>query len=768
MSPQRLFLRNRRYSVQLSGIACALVLAGCSANRLHWSGMRELDAGNYTQAVAELQRAAELSPQDVVFRKDWLTHRDAVTQRLLTQAENFLHTGDTAGAEKQYATILEYDRANPRALAGLDKLVRMRRAARDVEAARTALKDGDQRQAAELAARALDNDPEQAEARAIRRELNELQAKQFTAAPTLDAVYQKPVNLEFRDASVKMVFDALTRTTGINFVFDRDTRSDQRTTVLLRQTTLEDAIDVILATNQLEKKVLNSTSVLIYNATPAKVKEYQELVVRAFYLASAEAKNTANLLKTVLKVNEVFVDEKMNMLVLREPPQTIALAEKLIRLHDLDQPEVMLEVEVLEINRSRLLDAGIKITDKFTIQPLSTAALKLSEFSSLGKSQLGITSPSATITLNADNRDSNLLANPRIRVRDREKARFMIGDKVPVITTTNSAVGFSSENIAYQDVGLKIEVEPEIRLRDEVGLRLSLEVSSLVSSIKTNNGSLAYQIGTRSVSSALRLKDGETQVLAGLISDEERSSANGLPFLNELPLIGRLFAAKQDNRNKTEIVLSITPHLIRNIRRNEPEAESFWSGTEANLRVKPLQVRIKEEGPAAGGTRAQSGTAPASVSASPPARAQEPPAAPVPGAPELRWKAPPQVKVGETIDVELYLSSPDDLRATSMQIGFDPGVLEVVSVKEGDFFSQVGEANFSHSVDKGSGRIYVGSASGSGKGAKAEARLLSLQLRPLREASQTQLDILSLTPIGHAKTVPMPAMPLSYTLKVIQ
>lgn len=758
-----LSLRNHRHAVRIIGTACLLLLSGCSASRHHWTGMRALDAGDYAQAVAELRQAAELSPQDVEFRRDWLKHRDAVTQRLLTQAENAQNTGDQAAAEKSYRTILEYDHGNARALAGLDKLVRIKQARDDAALASVALKNGDHRSAAELAAKALDNDPNQTEARAVRSELNELQAKQFTAMPSLDAVYKKPVNLEFRDASVKMVFDALTRTTGINFVFDRDTRSDQRTTVLLRQTTLEDAIDVILATNQLEKKILNPTSVLIYNATPAKTKEYQELLVRAFYLANAEAKTTANLLKSVLRVKEIFVDEKMNMLVLREPPDTIALAEKLIRLHDLEQPEVMLEVEVLEINRSRLLDAGIKFTDKFTIQPLSAEALKLSEFSSLGKSQLGITAPSATITVNADNRDSNLLANPRIRVRDREKARFMIGDKVPIITTTNTAVGFSSENIAYQDVGLKLEVEPEVHLRDEIGLRLSLEVSSLVSSVKTNNGSLAYQIGARSVSSVLRLKDGETQVMAGLINDEDRSSANGLPFLNELPVLGRLFAAKQDNRNKTEIVLSITPRLIRNMQRNEPAAETFWSGTDANLRLKPLQVRTYEAAPALLGTVQGSAVAAAAVPAS-----AVPPVVPVPGAPILRWQGPVQAKAGVPFDVELRLGSPDELRATSLQLGFDPAVFEVVSVKEGDFFSRVGEANFSHSVDKASGRVYIGSASGSGKGVKEDGVLMTIQLRPLRDAAETQLSILNMTPIGHAKAVPAPGLPLVHKLVVTQ
>lgn len=754
MSPLQRFAR-------LSPLTLAVMLAlcGCAADQHHRGGLRAMEQGDYVKGVAELQLATEMEPQDPVFRKDWLKHRELATRHMLNLADNAVNSGRADVAEQQYRQILQYEPGNERVAAGLAKLGRLRRAADTAVQARAAFQRGEQRLAAELSARALEDDPSQADARALRNEIDALEAKQMVSAPSLDAMYRKPINLEFRDASVKMVFDALTRTTGINFIFDRDARSDQRTTVLLRQITLEDAIDVILTTNQLEKKILSASSVLIYSAGGAKAKEYQELVVRAFYLTSAEAKQTASLLKTMLKIKDVFIDEKMNMLVLREPPDTIALAEKLIGLHDLDRPEVMLEVEVLEVTRSRLLDLGIKVTDSLTVSPLKTTGFSLDDLTNLTKSALGVTVPSATLTFNADNRDTNLLANPRIRVHDREKARFMIGDKVPVVTTTNTSTGLSTENITYQDVGLKIEVEPEVHLRDEVLLKLSMEVSSLVSSMKTNNGSLAYQIGTRSLSSVLRLKDGETQVLAGLISDEDRSSANGLPFLNELPVLGRLFSAKQDNRLKTEIVLSITPHLIRNMERKAPSAESFWSGTETTLRTKPLQLRSAP------------GSAPAPLAPSNSAAARggampSIPAMPVPGAARLRWVGPAQGKVGTPIVLELRIDSSEALRAAPLQLGFNPALFQVLSVKDGDFFGKNGPASFSHNVDKASGRISVGSAGGGADGAKGEARLLQIELMPLQAAADAQISVIGMTPIGHVKPVPLPALPLIHALAI--
>ncbi len=560
-----------------------------------------------------------------------------------------------------------------------------------------------------------------------------------------------------------MVFDALSRTTGINFIFDRDVRPDQRTTVFLKQTTLDDAIDVILSTSQLEKKVLNSSSVLIYPNTPAKTKEYQDLMVRVFYLANVEAKNAANMLKTVLKIKDVFVDDKYNMLILRESPETISLAERLISLHDMEEGEVMLEVEVLEINRSRLMNLGIQVSDQLTVTPLSvlggsgtTSSMRLDDLKGLSSGKLGITLPSATLNMQKIDGDANLLANPRIRVRDREKAKILIGDKVPVVTTTSSGT-FVSENIQYLDVGLKLEVEPTIYLRDEIGLKLSLEVSSLVSSIKTNNGSQAFQIGTRNFSTALRLKDGETQIMAGLISDEDRSAANRIPLLGDLPILGRLFSSQNDNRKKTEIVLSITPRLVRNIRRKDASAEQFWTGTESTLRNRPLQLRQFSDSPAGVNAGVPGGTPTPGAGPMPmPAAGGMMPGMPAPvvmpsapDAPKLNWQGAPAGKVGQPITLTLDMDSPELLRAASLQLAFNPAEIEIVSVTEGDYFSRAGKGAFSNTIDNPGGRVSIGASSVDGSGVKGAARVLTVTVKPIAAAlNGTEISVIAATPVG--------------------
>ena len=160
----------------------------------------------------------------------------------------------------------------------------------------------------------------------------------------------------------------------------------------------------------------------------------------------------------------------------------------------------------------------------------------------------------------------------------------MIGDRVPNITTTSTSTGFVAESVQYMDIGLKLDVQPTIYLDNEVAIRINLEVSNIAGVVQSKSGTQAYQIGTRNASTVLRLKDGENQVLAGLISDEERSSGNKVPGLGELPILGRLFGSTRDEGQKTELVLSITPRLLRNTKRPGIELTEFSIGPESAMR----------------------------------------------------------------------------------------------------------------------------------------------------------------------------------------
>jgi general secretion pathway protein D len=282
--------------------------------------------------------------------------------------------------------------------------------------------------------------------------------------------------------------------------------------------------------------------------------------------------------------------------VIKDTPAAIRLAERLIAAQDLAEPEVMLEVEVIEVASNWLQQLGLRFPDTIAWSLVGAAGVPgqvtlpewLNRSSDLVRLQF--TDPLFLLNLKQNDGSANVLANPRIRVKNKEKARIHIGDRVPVITTTAAATGgFVSESVSYLDIGLKLEVEPLIFLEDEVGMKVGLEVSNIVKEIRSvGSNSLNYQIGTRNAATVLRLKDGETQVLAGLISREDRRSADRVPGLGELPIVGRLFSSTNDTRNRTEIMLLITPHLARALVRPDASSVEFAAGTEASTGVPRL------------------------------------------------------------------------------------------------------------------------------------------------------------------------------------
>jgi general secretion pathway protein D len=344
-----------------------------------------------------------------------------------------------------------------------------------------------------------------------------------------------------------------------------------------------------LLTNQLEQKVLSENTVFVYPNTPQKLREYQELVVKGFYLSNADVKQTANMIRTLVKTRDLFIDEKINLLVLKDTPAAVRLAERLIAAQDLAEPEVMLDLEVMEVSRSRLRELGIRYPQTLAIGLQGAAGvpgqISLREWQNRSSDlvQLSFTNPLFLLALRQQDGLTNTLANPRIRVKNKDKARIHIGDRVPVITTTAAATGgFVSESVSYLDVGLKLEVEPIISLDDEVGIKVGLEVSNITNTITSSTGTVTYQLGTRNAATNLRLRDGETQVLAGLISNDDRRTADKVPGIAELPIAGKLFQHTLDNNNRTEIVLLITPRIMRSLARPEASAVEFAAGTEAS------------------------------------------------------------------------------------------------------------------------------------------------------------------------------------------
>ena len=599
----------------LLAASTALALTACMTNESFRQGREMVENGNVDEGMARIEQAMKDNPNDAEIRNFYLRNRSVAVQRYLSAGDNARGAGALDQAEAAYISAQKLEPDNARAKEGLEQVKKDRASLARIAEAQAALKSGNEGVAYDKAKAILEENPSQREARAIVRRVDERKHKETNVSPQLGAALKKPVTIELRDAPLRSVFELLSKRSGLNFVFDKDMGPDLKATVFVRDTSIEEVMRFILVTNQLERRVLNENTVLIYPNTPAKNQAYKELVVKSFYLGNADAKQTANMIRSLVKTRDLYVDEKLNMIVMRDSAEAVSIAEKLVANQDLADAEVMLEVEVLEIGHNLAQQIGIQWPTSVGVGLVGAAGIagqltgREARNINGGLVRVTISDPMVALNLKQQAGRTNVLANPRIRVKNKEKARIHIGDRVPVITTTAGATGFVSESVNYLDVGLKLEVEPQVSLDDDVGIKVGLEVSNIASQTTTGSGTVAYQVGTRNAATTLRLRDGETQVLAGLISNEDRRSANQVPGLSNLPVLGRLFSNDNNAVNRTEVVLLITPRVVRNIERPGVKLEEFKSGTEAEVGgaavgaanlppiVVPAQPAVREERP---------------------------------------------------------------------------------------------------------------------------------------------------------------------------
>ena len=565
----------------------SVLLAGCEGT-MAFRNAQQLAAKDQLEAAdAQYQAALQADPSNVRYRAASLITRQRLIAKAMDAAARALAAGDRNQAQTQYRLVLQADPNHVGARDGLAATMREAENEVTLQAAQADMQSGNREAARAKVVGVLSQSPKNQTARNLLRKLENAAQEPANPELMLAEAYRKPISIDFRDASLRQVFDVIARTSGLNILFDKDVKSDQKTTIFLKNSNIEAAMQYLMLTNQLEQQVMDENTVLIYPSNPAKIKDYQPLFVKTFVLNNANAKAVAESLKTIAKLRDVVVDEKLNMLIIRDSLEAVKLSERVVALQDVAEPEVMLEVEILEITRGRLQELGVAWPGSLSLTPLSSATdvpLTVADLRGLNQTAIGATLDPFKINARAVDSDVNILANPRIRVLNREKARVLIGNKVPSITSTVTSTGVVSESITYFDVGLKLEVEPIIYVNNDVAIKINLEVSNIIDTQKSGTGTLTYTIGSRLANTTLRLKDGENQILAGLINDEDRKTANKVPGIGDVPVAGRLFGSSLDNAQKTEVVLSITPRLLRNMVRPEGSAAEFLSGTEGSLR----------------------------------------------------------------------------------------------------------------------------------------------------------------------------------------
>lgn len=543
------------------------------------------------ERLANAATKRENYPKNTESQKTFYQTKENAINTLLNEGAALLQAGQLEAAHTAYMRVLAMSPENNKAKLALLTIARSKAQLSKLDEAKVAFDTGNFVAAKQMAYDLLLENPSFEPALTLLDMMDESEKKIASSTPALASKSEKPISLQFRDTDIKVIFEAITRVTGINFILDKDIKKSTKATIFVENANIEEAITMVLASNGLTKKNLTTQSAIIYPNTRKKAKDYQELMVRSFYIKNTTSARIADMLRAVLKTKDLYVDDRLNMLVVRDTPEVIHLAQKLVAANDMPDPEVMLDLEVIEVNRTRLQELGIIYPSKLNVATGATMTLDalLNDVNQLNTVVTSYNGENPGVNFKKTTGDINILSNPRLRVKNNEKANISVGDKVPLITTTvvSGNATSASQTVQYLDVGLKLNLQPRVSIDNYVNIKLGLEVNSLGNQVTSINGAPVYQIGSRNANTVLRLKDGETQILGGLISDDERQSTSGLPGFADLPLVGKLFSNNQNTKQKTEIILVITPHIISNIQQPSAKMTEYWSGTESLISDKP-------------------------------------------------------------------------------------------------------------------------------------------------------------------------------------
>jgi general secretion pathway protein D len=602
--------RDARKTPLALGLAIVL-LVGCAGEMVQQQRGEELAAaGRWEEAVQYYLDAAKRDPRDVEFRLALARAMQEASLELVRQAGELERAERVDEARAAYRRALTYNAENRPALEGLERLNRAGMVRERLARARDRAERGDLRAALSEAAGVLRAEPGNLQAQELRQQLLDRLATEAPAVSGTDgeqavlALFPaRQVNLRFRDADIKEVLEVFTQTSGVNIVTDEGIQP-RRVTAYFRDLPLRDAFNLILTSNRLFAKRAAENTVIVVPDNPAKRQQYDELTVQTFYLSDADAKVAVNLLRTILNTRQIFVNEKLNALVVRETPEKIALARKVLEANDRGVGEVEVDLEVLEVDRNALENLGIDLSPRtFSVSlafPQNIPVGNVWDPVRFG-STLNFTNPSLILNLVKNDGSTKSLASPTVRILDRQKARLLIGERRPFqissltsvpatagVATTGTTAGAvptgavttTETRVEFRDVGLKLTLTPTVHLSGEVTIELSFEISSVGAPIAgVAGGQLLPPINTRNLDTFIKVRNGETRLLGGLFQDVESISNSRVPFLSDIPVLGRLFISGDQSRTRTDVLISITPRIVKVLDRPDPAVEAIPSGT---------------------------------------------------------------------------------------------------------------------------------------------------------------------------------------------
>lgn len=588
-----------------------VALSGCSAGQRAFSKGEQFEAdGNYEDAMYSYAEAFRKEPDTGEYRTRFFRARETAANLRYKKGLDQFDRGDYAGAVAEFQTAFGLDPTQDKYKQQMEVATRLKDAQLAYTEGREFERGNKLKDANRAYLVAVELHPENKEYKAALARINGLRKNKLEGFE-LSLKSSKPITLKFKDARIKDVFTIITQLTGINFIFDEGVK-DQPVSIYLENATFQQAMDLLTNMNKLQKKILNESTVIIYPKTPEKSKQYDDLTLRTFHLSYMDAKKGVNLVRTMLQVKKIYVNEESNSIVVRDTGDVVDVVEKVLEANDVPDPEVVLEVEVMEITDHNAQNLGLllsnynvqlgafspanKLLSSSSLSPTTTQVAtgstpvvgtdvtvdNLVKAFSVGGYSGFVTVPSAQYNFGKTLTKGEVLSNPKIRVKNKEKAKFNVGQRVPITTTTLNGT-LSQVNVQYVDVGVKLNAEPMIQLNNEIIIKLSLEVSSILSKEIVGGSSSptsVVTIGTRNLDTVLSLKDGETSIIGGLIQNTQNNTKQKIYLLSDIPLIGPLLTNHDSTKDKTELILAITPRLVRSVTVPQNNLMSFSSGKE--------------------------------------------------------------------------------------------------------------------------------------------------------------------------------------------
>ncbi|MBL8076091.1 MAG: hypothetical protein JNL29_17135 [Nitrospira sp.] len=597
-----------KYTMQHSktvgiGLVVLGTLAGCVSPELKQAN-RLAGEGKWDQAVVAYQDAQRKAPFDEKIQRQLDQAKTAAAADHYALGKLAFENHRLPEALQEFKIALGFDPSKAEYHAMIADTLRLKESQEQLQAAKKLQNLGRVEEALTALERAVELDPTQTAALDGITELT----KQQRAAKTFGHS-DEPLTLRFQEAKLKEVFEILARTAGVNVLFDKEVRDDP-ITIFIKDLPFDEALHLILNTNGLVAQRVAPDTILVMPNSTQKQAQYQDLMMRTYYLANAKAKDAVNLVRTMLDSKKIHVDDKVNAIVIRDEPAKLHLAEKLLFAIDQREPEVELDVEVLEVNRTKSMKYGINFAKQlgFGITNgtggISTAptTFNLNQLMALNPQSYLFTLPASMLTdFFKQQSDARTLASPKLRVLNNKAAAISVGDKQPILlSTTNVLPGQAATgavpttstvtSIEYKDVGVKLTVEPSINALDEIAMKLKIEVTRLGDQVilQASPEIKQFKFGTRAAETFLMMRNDETVVLGGLIQGEDRKNRSTVPILGDIPYLGELLTATTVDRVETEVVLTITPRIVRSLTTPPIANQAFWSGTDQNYATTQL------------------------------------------------------------------------------------------------------------------------------------------------------------------------------------